>query len=100
MKKRGKLLRDPFAGPGRRMIEGRQYWFSLECVWKSEVWPRPGLAVDVKFDRAGQIRAITTVSESQLAEKRGNRSSDAAKAGMKILRKIAARCGISNRLRR
>jgi hypothetical protein len=50
--KRGKILRDPRAGPGLLMIEGRQYWFSMEGVWKSEVPPKPGLAVDVKLDRA------------------------------------------------
>jgi len=60
---------DPRAGPGLLMIEGRQYWFSMEGVWKSEVPPKPGLAVDVKLDRAGQILAITAVSESQLAKR-------------------------------
>jgi hypothetical protein len=53
--KRGKILRDPRTGPGLLMIEGRQYSFSMEGVWKSEVPPKPGLAVDVKLDRAGQI---------------------------------------------
>jgi hypothetical protein len=100
MKKRGKILRDPSTGPGLVMIEGRQYWYGLEGVWKSEVRPKPGQAVDVKFDRAGQILAITAVSESQLADERANRSVDAARAGMKILRKLVAKCGIRDRLRR
>src|SRR6266481_8693844 len=67
MKKRGKVLRDPHTGPGLLMIEGRQYWFCLEGVWKSQMPPTPGLAVDVKLDHARQIIAITAVSESQLA---------------------------------
>jgi hypothetical protein len=110
MKKRGKVLRDPRTGPGlpgpdRRlpgllMIEGRQHWFSLEGVWKSEIPPKPGLAVDVKLDQAGRILAITAVSDSQLAEEQAERSVDATKmAGVKILRKIAAKCGMPNVLR-
>ncbi|MGB9073785.1 MAG: hypothetical protein WCC22_14190 [Terriglobales bacterium] len=101
MKKRGNILRDPSAGPGLLMIEGRQYWFCVEGVWKSETPPKPGLAVDVKFDHAGQILAITALSESQLADEQAERSVDAGTAeGAKILRKIAAKCGIRNLLRR
>src|ERR1700730_8719823 len=103
MKKRGKVLRDPRTGPGLSgpdrtlpgllMIEGRQYWFSLEGVWKSEIPPKPGLAVDVKLDRAGQILAIAVVSESQLAKEQAERSMGKAEAaGLKIFRKIAAKC--------
>jgi hypothetical protein len=111
MKKRGKVLRDPRTGPGLSgpdrtlpgllMIEGRQHWFSLEGVWKSEIPPKPGLAVDVKLDQAGRILAITAVSDTQLAEEQAERSVDATKmAGAKILRKIAAKCGMPNLLRR
>jgi hypothetical protein len=101
MKKRGKVLRDPRTGPGLLMIEGRQYWFCLEGVWKSEIPPKPGLTVDVKLDQAGRILAITAVSDSQLAEEQAERSVDTGKAaGVKILRKIAAKCGMPNLLRR
>jgi hypothetical protein len=100
MMKRGKVLRDPRTGPGLLMIEGRQYWFFLEGVWKSEIPPKPGLTVDVKLDHAGRILAITAVSDSQLAEEEAERSVDATKtAGAKILRKIAAKCGMPNLLR-
>ena len=101
MKKRGKILRDPGPGPGLLMIEGRQYWFRREGAWKSEVPPKPGLAVDVKLDQAGQILAITAVSESQLAVEQAERSVDPARAtaAVKILRKIAAKCRITNLLR-
>jgi len=101
MKKRGKILRDPRAGPGLLMIEGRQYWFCLEGDWKSAVAPKPGLAVDVKLDHAGQILAITAVSESGLAEEQGERFvKTATAAGGNILRKIAAKCGVPNLLGR
>jgi hypothetical protein len=83
------------------MIEGRQYWFCREGVWKSEVPPQPGLTVDVKLGHAGQILAITVVSESQLAEELAERSVDTARAaGVKILRKLAAKCGMPDLLRR
>ena len=94
-------MRDPRTGPGLLMIEGRQYWFPLEGVWKSQVPPTPGLAVDVKLDQARQIIAITAVSESQLAEEQAERSVGTAKAvGVRILRKIADKCGMPNLLRR
>jgi len=86
--------------PGLLMIEGRQYWFCLDGVWKSEIPPKPGLTVDVKLDHVGRILAITAVSDSQLAEEQAERSVDATKAsGVKILRKIAAKCGMPNLLR-
>ena len=104
-------MRDPRTGPGLSgpdrtlpgllMIEGRQYWFCLEGVWKSEIPPKPGLAVDVNLDQAGRILAITAVSDSQLAEEQAVRSVDATKVvGVNILRKIAAKCGIPSLLRR
>jgi predicted molibdopterin-dependent oxidoreductase YjgC len=100
MKKRGKVLRDPRTGPGLLMIEGRQYWFCFEGIWKSEIPPKPGLTVEVKLDDAGRILAINAVSESQLAEEQAKQSVRTAKAGANILRKIAAKCGMPNLLRR
>ena len=57
--------------------------------------PKPGLAVDVKLDRAGQILAITGVSESQLANEQAERSMDKVEAAwLQIFRKIVAKCGM------
>ena len=67
MKRRGKVLRDTTSGPGLIMLEGQQYRFSREAVWKSEAPPKPGLVVDVELDAQGQVQAITVVPESQLA---------------------------------
>lgn len=61
------------------MIEGRQYWFHLAGFWKSEVPPRPGLAVDVNLDRVGNILFIAAVSESQPREEQAVRSVHASK---------------------
>src|SRR3979411_3254973 len=84
MTKRGKVLRDPHTGPGFTgprltlpgllMIEGRQYWFCLEGVWKSEIPPKPGLAVDVKLDTGGRILAIKAVSDSHLPQEKTERA--------------------------
>ncbi len=92
MRKRGKVLRDPHAGPGLLMIEGRQYPFLLN-VWRSEGPPKPGLPVDVDFGERGQILAITMVPESQLAKER----TDVArrKSGWRLLDKLAAVLGMT-----
>jgi len=49
------------------MIQGRQFKFSGNTVWKSEVEPTPGLMVDVDLDRDLQVVAVAPVPESQVA---------------------------------
>jgi hypothetical protein len=70
MTKRGRILRDPRFGPGLLMVEGRQYPFTLEGVWRSDEAPRPGLVVEVDIGHNSQIRSVVAVPESQLARKR------------------------------
>ena len=79
MTKRGKVLRDANAGPGLLMVEGQQYPFTLEGVWKSEVPPKPGLVVEVDFDSTGQVTGITAVPESQLAKEQAEAAMAVAK---------------------
>jgi hypothetical protein len=79
MPKRGKILRDPHAGPGLLIVEGQQHQFFLEGVWKSDVPPKPGLAVEVEFDGQGTLNAITAVPESQLAKEQAEIALAAAK---------------------
>jgi hypothetical protein len=67
MRTQGKVLRLPNVAPGLIMIQGRQFKFSGNTVWKSEVEPTPGLVVDVDLDRDLQVVAVTPVPESQLA---------------------------------
>lgn len=93
MRKRGKVLRDPFAGPGLLMVEGRQYPFSLESLWKSEGPPKPGLPVDIEFGQSGQIIAISVVPESDLAREKAAAAQQ--KNGSRFLNRIAARFGMS-----
>ena len=40
MKKRGKVLRDTTLGPGLLIVEGQQYRFTLQGVWKSAAPPK------------------------------------------------------------
>jgi hypothetical protein len=95
MTKRGKVLRDPGAGPGLLMVEGRQLEFLLEGVWRSEVPPKPGLTVDVDFNQAGNIIAITAVPESQLAKEQAEAAMAAAKAkGGVLVSTLVAKVGM------
>lgn len=79
MTKRGKVLRDPHNGPGLLMIEGQQYSFNLEGVWKSETPPKPGLAVDVELGDGGLVTSISAVPESQIAKEQADKALAAAK---------------------
>ena len=72
--KRGKVLRDPIAGPGLLIVEGQQYQFSMEGVWKSEVPAKPGLAVDVEFGPNNTVIGIIAVPESQLAKEQADQA--------------------------
>jgi hypothetical protein len=97
MKKRGKVLRDTSTGPGLLMVEGQQYPFALEGLWKSEVAPKAGLVVDVDFDANGQIIGIAAVPESQLAKEQADIALRAAKEkGSQIFGQIVAKVGMPN----
>ena len=78
--KRGKVLRDPSAGPGILIVEGRQYQFWLDGSWNSAVPPKPGLPVDVIFGAQGEIQEITAVAEAQL-EREGAEKAKLARKG-------------------
>jgi hypothetical protein len=73
MAKRGRVLREPYAGPGLLMVEGRQYPLVQE-LWRSAVPAKPGLAVNVDFDVNGNLRSITAVPESQMHGEQENLS--------------------------
>jgi hypothetical protein len=57
MTKKGRVLRDTSAGEGLVFVEGNQYPFRLEGMWRSEYAPKTNMAVDVDFDDAGKIIA-------------------------------------------
>jgi hypothetical protein len=67
-RKRGKVLREPAAGPGLIIVEGQQFPFSLTDLWRSPQPPTIGLIVEAEFNRDGKlvaIRAITARSGEQ-----------------------------------
>ncbi len=95
MKMRGKVLREPNAGPGLLMIQGQQYKFSLDGLWKSEIPAKPGLDVDVDLDQNLQILAITVIPESQIAKEQAEEAMAKVKEkGGKILSDLIARFGL------
>ena len=95
MTKRGKVLRDPHTGPGLLMVEGQQYPFCLDGIWRSEIPPKPGLAVAVDFDAQGTIAGITVVPESQLAKEQAEAAMSVAKQkGAALAGNLVARFGI------
>jgi hypothetical protein len=68
MAKRGKVLRDPHFGPGLLIVEGKQYPFLMEGIWRSDVPAKPGLVVNVDFDQEGNLNGITAVPQAQLSQ--------------------------------
>jgi hypothetical protein len=78
MTKRGKVLRDTNVGPGLLTVEGKQYSFRPEGMWRSEVPPRPGMTVDVNFDTEGAPAEVFAVSESQIAKEHAQKAIDGA----------------------
>jgi hypothetical protein len=61
-------------GPGLLTVEGTQYTFLLEGMWKSEVPPRAGMSVDVTFNQAGTPEGVFAVSESQIAKEQAQKA--------------------------
>ncbi len=62
-RKRGKVLREPGAGPGLMMVEGQQFPFSLTDLWQSPQPPKIGMSGDAEFDRDGKLVAIRALDK-------------------------------------
>ena len=67
MTARGKILREPNSGTGLLIIDGRQFPFSIDGIWRSESVAKAGLEVEVEFDKNLQITGITALGESPMA---------------------------------
>jgi hypothetical protein len=77
------------------MVEGQQYPFSLEGVWKSEIPPKPGLVVEVEFDPQSRISGITAVPEGQIAKEQAEAAMAAAKEkGAALASNMVAKFGL------
>jgi hypothetical protein len=60
---RGTVIKVPDATPGLLLLNGRQYSFTLEGVWRSAVAPAPNQSVVVDLDNAGVPLSITVVDQ-------------------------------------
>jgi len=69
-KPRGVVIKVPDATPGILSVNGKQYFFVLEGVWKSAIAPAPNQAVTVELDSAGELTSVTVIDPQQLAKER------------------------------
>jgi hypothetical protein len=81
--KRGRVLRDTSTGEGLVFVDGNQYPFKLEGMWRSEFAPKANMAVDVEFDDQGKIVALRSVAGSTAAGEQASQALDAAGAAAK-----------------
>jgi hypothetical protein len=65
---RGKVLKDTNAGDGIVFVNEGQRPFSLQQHWKSATPPKIGGVVDVEFNAAGDLIAVSVVDETTLAK--------------------------------
>ncbi len=95
MTERGRVLRDTNVGPGLLTVHGKQYAFTLEDMWKSELPPRPGMIVDVTFNTEGAPQAVCTVPDGQVAKEQAEQALvDARRRGGAIASGVKSRFGI------
>jgi hypothetical protein len=79
LKVRASILRTPGDGPGLLFVDGRQWPFTLDNLWKSPVAPSVNMLVDVDFDVQGNITAIAAVDPQQAAKEKLNQIGGEAK---------------------
>ncbi len=78
--RRGRILRDTSAGDGLVFVDGKQYLFRLEGMWKSEFAPKVNMLVDVDFDDGGKVTALRTAPVEAVAAEQTAQALNAAKA--------------------
>ena len=97
MTKRGRILRDTNVGPGMLTVDGTQYSFTLEGMWRSDIPPRTGMMVEVNFNSAGAPEAVYAVSEGQIAKEQAQKAlASALHHGETMKGGILKRFGIGN----
>lgn len=68
MIKRGRILRDTNVGAGLINVDGKQYEFTLEKTWDSDIPPTTGMVVEVELDDNEELIAAWAVDEKELAK--------------------------------
>ena len=96
MTQRGRVLRDTNAGPGLLTVDGKQYSFTLEDMWQSELPPRMGMIVEVQFNGDGAPEKVSMMPEGQVArEQAAAHLAEAQKRSGEIASNMVARFGVS-----
>lgn len=85
--RRGRVLRDTSSGEGLVFVEGTQYPFKLEGIWKSEFAPKLNMAVDADFDDGGRLVGLRSVAGQAVA---GEQAAQAIAAAQESAKKMAA----------
>ncbi len=85
--KRGRILRDTSSGEGLVFVDGNQYPFRLENLWKSEFPPKTSMVVDAEFDDQGRLTALRTVAGGSAG---GEQAAQAFAAAQATASKVAA----------
>ena len=70
MRKEGKIVRDAYSGLGLVTIDGEHFQFGLERVWRGDLPPVPGMAVQVEFAPDASIVSMTPMSATQLGRRK------------------------------
>lgn len=97
MKTRGKVLRDASSGPGLLIVDGQQYPFSLEGLWRSAIPPKAGQDVEVEFDDQMHLTAITPVPGPAVSPNHSETAAALAakEKGLQVVRALTAKFGAS-----
>jgi hypothetical protein len=97
MKTRGKVLRDASSGSGLLIVDGQQYPFSTEGLWRSAVPPRAGQDVEVELDEQMHLTAITPASQPSVSPTHSDTATALAakEKGLQVVRALTAKFGAS-----
>jgi hypothetical protein len=82
---RGRILRDTAIRDGLVFVDGKQYLFQLENMWKSEFAPKINMLVDVEFDERGRVVALRAAPVEDAAADHADQAVRATRAATRKL---------------
>jgi hypothetical protein len=82
---RGTVIKVPDTTPGILSVNGKQYFFTLEGVWKSAIAPSPNQTVTVGLDSAGVLTSVAVLDQQQLAKEKLGELSGVAQEHGKVI---------------
>jgi len=91
---KGRVLRDTTHGEGLMSVEGNQYTFRLEGMWKSDIAPKVNMQVEVDFDDAGTVVAVRGIDPAAAArEQAAQMAAKASETTKKLAAELQAKGG-------